>query len=230
MRSRVYLAVLSLALIIASGVGCEHLKQEHEKAQEKETAKPAAVAKGMDRTVLPIAEPDYPHETEARRARRQGAAAVRGEGAQGRAERHRLPDRRHRLRPREHVRRRHSHADARSSREPGAQVQPLPHHGALLADARGAPDRPQPPYEQRRRDHGSGHGVPGQHRARGRRASRRWPRSCARTATARPPSASITRRRRGKSACPDRSIAGPRIPDSTSSTASSAARPISGRR
>ena len=46
----------------------------------------------------------------------------------------------------------------------------------------------------------------------------------------RPLSGSITRRRRGKSACPDRSIAGPRIPDSTSSTASSAARPISGRR
>ena len=69
------------------------------------------------------------------------------------------------------------HADARSPREPGAQVQPLPHDGALLADARGAPDRPQPPHQQRGRDHGSGHGVSGQHRraAAERHAARRDP-------------------------------------------------------
>ena len=34
----------------------------------------------------------------------------------------------------------------------------------VLADARGHPDGPQPPHQQRRRDHGSRDGIPGQHR------------------------------------------------------------------
>ena len=49
------------------------------------------------------------------------------------------------------------------------------------------------------------------------------------TVTAPPPSASTTKRRRGKSAYPDHSIAGRRNPGSTSSTASLVARPINGR-
>ena len=35
----------------------------------------------------------------------------------------------------------------------GPQVQPLPHHGALLADARGAAHRPQPPHRRHGRHH-----------------------------------------------------------------------------
>ena len=64
----------------------------------------------------------------------------------------------------------------------------------------------------------------------GRTASRRWPRSCGRTATARPPSASTTRRALGSVGLgPVRPLADP-ARASTSSTASSAARPTSGRR
>ena len=59
----------------------------------------------------------------------------------------------------------------------GLQLQPLPHHGALLAHARGAPHRPQPPHEQRRRHHGDRHRLPRQHRraAAERHAARRDP-------------------------------------------------------
>ena len=62
------------------------------------------------------------------------------------------------------------------------------------------------------------------------RRSPRSPRSSARTATAPPRSASITRRRRGRCRCPGRTTAGRPGRASTSSTASSAARRTSGRR
>ena len=114
--------------------------------------------------------------------------------------------------------------------EQRAALQSLPHDGPLLADADGSADRPQPPRQQRRRHHGTGDGLPRQHGRAARRASRRWRRSCARTATAPRPSASITRRRRGKPRSRGRSIAGRRARGSTSSTASSAARRTSGRR
>jgi arylsulfatase A-like enzyme len=57
----------------------------------------------------------------------------------------------------------------------------------------------------------------------------RWPRCCASTATARRPSASGTRPPPGKPALPAPSTAGRRARASTSSTASSAAKPTSGR-
>ncbi len=175
-------------------------------------------------------EPDYPRETklDARDAKAPPRFEVKA--PQGRAERHRLPDRRHRVRPPEHVRRRHSHADARSAREPGAQVQPLPHDGALLADARGDPDRPQPPHEQRGRDHGSRHGVPGQH---GRAAAERH-------AARRDPAPERLQHGRLRQVPRDGAVGSQRVRAvrslahalraSTSSTASSAARPTSGRR
>ena len=122
----------------------------------------------------------------------------------------------------------HAHAGEAGGRRP--QVQPLPHHRAVQPDPHGAADRPQPPREQRRRDHGAGHGLPRQHRRAPAGASRPWPRSCARTATAPPPSASTTRPRPGRSRSPVPTTAGPRARASTSSTASSAARPTSGRR
>ena len=40
--------------------------------------------------------------------------------------------------------------------EAGVRLQPLPHHGAVLADARGAPDRAQSPHRRHRLDHGDG--------------------------------------------------------------------------
>ena len=43
--------------------------------------KPAAAGTAtLDRTVLPLAEPDYPHETELDARKATAAAAVRGEG------------------------------------------------------------------------------------------------------------------------------------------------------
>ena len=47
----------------------------------------------------------------------------------------------------------------------GLALQPVPHDGGLLADADGAAQRPQPPHEQHGRDHRDGHGVSGQHGA-----------------------------------------------------------------
>ena len=58
----------------------------------------------------------------------------------------------------------------------------------------------------------------------------RWPRCSGSTASPPPPSASRTRPRPGRSASPVRPIAGRPAPASTSSTGSSAARPTSGRR
>ena len=184
----------------------------------------------MDRTVLPIPEPKLEPITtlDARDAKAPPRFEVKAPA--GRAQRRDRADRRHRLRAQQRVRRADQHADAGEAGGRRAEVQPLPHHRAVQPDARGAADRPQPPREQRRRDHGAGHGVSRQHRRAPARASRRSPRSCARTATARPRSASTTRRRRGKSRSPARTTAGRRVRASTSSTASSAARRTSGRR
>ncbi len=61
--------------------------------------------------------------------------------------------RRRRLRRLERVRRPVRDADGRAPRLERAQVQPLPHDGALLAHAPGAPDRPQPPLGRDGRNH-----------------------------------------------------------------------------
>ena len=55
------------------------------------------------------------------------------------------PDRRRRLRRLERVRRAVRDADRRAARGERAEVQPLPHDRAVLADARSAAHRPQPP-------------------------------------------------------------------------------------
>ena len=59
----------------------------------------------------------------------------------------------------ERVRRADQHADAREDGGQRPALQPLPHHGALQPDAHRAAHRPQPPRQQRRRDHGAGDGV-----------------------------------------------------------------------
>jgi arylsulfatase len=56
MRTRTILAGLSAALLLSAMVGCSK--------PQPEAAKPAAVAAGMDRTVLPIQEPAYAPVTE----------------------------------------------------------------------------------------------------------------------------------------------------------------------
>ena len=121
-------------------------------------------------------------------------------------------------------------ADLREAGQQRAALQPLPHHGPLLADAHGAAHRPQPSRQQRRRDHGAGDRVPRQH---GRAAQER-------RAAGRDPAAERLQHRRLRQVPRDaavgsvglraRSTAGRRARASTSSTASSAARRTSGRR
>ena len=81
------------------------------------------------------------------------AAAAAG----GRAERAGRPARRRRLRRVERVRRAVRDAERGAARGRRAEVQPLPHDGAVLADARGAADRPQPPHRRHGRHHRDRH-------------------------------------------------------------------------
>lgn len=60
MRPQSILGVLSAALILLSVSGCNKSPQE----QAKNTAASTSTATGLDRTVLPIPEPDYPRATE----------------------------------------------------------------------------------------------------------------------------------------------------------------------
>ena len=78
--------------------------------------------------------------TPTRRSRRSSRCAHRG-----RAERAGRPAGRRRLRRVERVRRTVRDADRRAARRERAQVQPLPHDGAVLAHPPGAADRAQPP-------------------------------------------------------------------------------------
>ena len=66
--------------------------------------------------------------------------------AQGRAQRPGHPHRRRRLRLVERLRRPLPDAERGEAGGRRPEVQPLPHHRALLADAPGAADRPQPPF------------------------------------------------------------------------------------
>ena len=123
-----------------------------------------------------------------------------------------------------------ANAALRQARQPGPAVQPVPHHGAVLADSASADDRPQSPL------------VPTRPR------SPRWrppspappaccpttsppsPRCCGSTATARPRSASTMKRRSGKSVPRAHSPLAEPSWVSTSSTASWAVKPINGHR
>ena len=60
----------------------------------------------------------------------------------------------------------------------GLALQPFPHHGALLADARGAAHRPQPSHEQHGLDHRDRHRLPRANRAAPQQRGVRWPRCC----------------------------------------------------
>ncbi len=80
--------------------------------------------------------------------------------AQGRAERPDRALRRHRARRVVAVRRPHQHADAAEAGRQRADVLAVAHDGALLADALDVPDRPQPPRESLRVDHGRRRRIP----------------------------------------------------------------------
>ncbi len=93
-----------------------------------------------------------------RHVRREGpgdvVSADRAAAAAGRrAQRARRAARRRRLRGLERLRRADLDADGGAARRERAQVQPLPHHCALLADAPGTPHRAEPPRGRDGRDH-----------------------------------------------------------------------------
>ena len=80
--------------------------------------------------------------------------------AQGRAERAADHHRRCRFRRAQHLWRRHSDSDHGSHRKRGPALQPDLFHGAVLAHARRADHRPQPPLGRLRRDFRAVHGLP----------------------------------------------------------------------
>ena len=88
MRNPVTHVLVGVALALAGAVGCNAPEPA-----TKAAATGGAPASGLDRTVLPIAEPQLSARDRTGRARCEGAAPVRGESAQGRTERHRVPDR-----------------------------------------------------------------------------------------------------------------------------------------
>ena len=107
-----------------------------------------------DRTHLPIRRPSF-----------AGVANRTLDGSQpdwnlighptppaGRAERAAGPDRRRRLRQPEHLRRSDPDAELHADGRARAAVQPVPRHGAVLADPGGAADRPEQPRRRVRLD------------------------------------------------------------------------------
>ena len=102
------------------------------------------------------------------------------------------PRRRRRLRRPRDVRRRDPHAEPDARPADGPDLQPLPRDGRLLADARRAPHRAQPPPRGHGRHRGVPRPVPGLHGDRGRGAARPCRGSSRRTATSPAASASGT--------------------------------------
>ena len=165
-----------------------------------------------DREVLPI--PDRAVRRPGLRGREgpgRDVPADRAAAAAGRrAERPHRPARRRRLRRLERLRRPVRDADRRAPRRERAQVQPLPHHGALLADPRRRCSRAATTTRS---------AWAGSRRSRPRRPAttrsartrrRRWPRRSSSTATRRRSSASATRCRSGRRARWARSTPGRR--------------------
>ena len=150
--------------------------------------------------------------------------------AGGRAQHPDRAPRRYRLRRRRNLRRRGAHADAAEARRRRHQLQHVPHHLDLLADARLAAHRPRS-HAGRQRHHRRARGGLGRLHRRHPEERRDDRRGAARTtATTPPPSASGTTRRRSRRRRSGRRTAGRTATASTISTASSAARPRSGSR
>ena len=156
-------------------------------------------------------------------------AGARG-AAEGRAEYPADHDRRRRLRRAVHLRRRHPDAGARPHRRRRPALHQLPLHLAVLADARGADHRAQPPLGRLRRGLRGRDRLPRlqQHHRQGQRHHRPHPageRLSHLLVRQGPQHADLRRRAR-----PGRSTSGRPAWASSISTASSAATPASGSR
>ena len=142
----------------------------------KDALAEAALKFVPDRTVLPIPDPSFGGTIgrTLRHVRRRLDDQHDADAARGRAERPARPHRRRRLRQPEHVRRPHRHAGHDARRRGRPHLQPLPRDRALLADARGAAHRPQPPHRRASAPSASS-------RARSRATRRRVPRTARRS-------------------------------------------------
>ncbi len=128
----------------------------------------------LDRTVLPIPEPDYPHSTvlDARDAKAPPRFEVKAPAGAPNVLIVLVDDMGFGMPSAFGGPVRMPTADRLASA--GTALQPVPHHRALLAHADGPALRPQPPHEQHGQHHRNRHGVSGQHRAAARTTSRRW--------------------------------------------------------
>ncbi len=104
------------------------------------------------REATPAARPEVRRRDQERRAAVEALVGAARRAAQGRAERAADHHRRRRLRRAQHLRRRHPDADDGPHRERGPALQPHVLHRAVLADARRADHRAQPPLGRLRRD------------------------------------------------------------------------------
>ena len=191
----------------------------------------ASVTANPDRTVLPIARTGAADLHRTRRAQRHAAAALRGQGARGRAQRRDRPDRRPRLRRHQRLRR-------------PDRARP-PSTGSPARGCTTTTSTPPPSARRRARRSRAGATTTSTTWARSSRRARRSPATPARSPTSVAPLAEMLRlngystgglrqvardRGLGGEHRRARSTAGRPARASTSSTASSAARPTSGRR
>ena len=191
------------------------------------------MARSVQRQVLPI--PDRAANVAATYDAKDPDTVVPADRAaaatRGCAERADRADRRLRVRGVERVRWPGADADVRAARGAGAALHPVPHHGAVLADAGGAALGSQPPQRghgrhHRDRDLGARLQLAAAQRLRAARGDAQAQRLLAPRS-----SASATRCRSGRPVRWGRSTTGPAAAaGSSTSTASSAARPTSTRR
>ena len=121
-------------------------------------------------------------------------------------------------------------ADAGPHRERGPALHAVPLDGPVLADARGPDHRTQPPLGRLRRHHGDLDRLSRLQQRHHQGQGDRRRRSSGRTATPPPGSARTTTRRPSRPARSDRSTNGRSAWASTTSTASSVVKPVSGSR
>ena len=176
------------------------------------------------------ARPEVRRRDQGRRAAVQALVGAARGAAQGRAQRAADHHRRRRLRRAQHLRRRDPDADDGPPRQGRPALQPHVLDRAVLAHARRADHRAQPPLGRLRRDLRAVHRLPGlqQHHRQGQ--GDRSAASCSTTATPPRGSARTTTRRPSPPARSGPSTSGPPAWASSTSTASSAATPTSGSR
>jgi hypothetical protein len=124
--------------------GCTGLSKRHYNRRRQVFASAAATFRRHDRP---------------RRRAVQALLAAQCRSAEGRPQRPADHDRRRWLRYQRHFRRRHPNTGARSHRKDGAALYAVPLYRAVLADARRADHRPQPPFGRIRRGGRAGHGL-----------------------------------------------------------------------